>query len=112
MDEKTYELQFPIKIEKDGVEEEIKELKLGRIKGKHLKKIPKDCITDSGISMEGALILICQSAIPVDWKESIWAIAYFYHFPPNSIWEMDLGEINFWERGIEKISQQMRKDYG
>ena len=41
MDKKTIQLDHPIKINKDGIDVECKEITIGRLKTKHLKALPK-----------------------------------------------------------------------
>jgi len=41
MDKKTITLEHPIKLIKDGIDVECKEITIGRLKTKHLKLLPK-----------------------------------------------------------------------
>ena len=37
----------------------------------------------------------------------IWGVAWFYHFPPDKIWNMYVDEIIFWDKGISEITKML-----
>ncbi len=37
----------------------------------------------------------------------IWGIGYNFKFPPDSIWEMTIEDLDFWSRGCEQINKWM-----
>ncbi len=43
------------------------------------------------------------------WEDGVGAIAYYLHFPPSEIWDMELDEICFWCEQIQKQSDAIRR---
>lgn len=59
---KTIKLKHPIRLEKDGKIEEIGELKIGRLKLKHIKKFPKG-LFDEGKTDTSELMPVLPSIV-------------------------------------------------
>lgn len=39
----------------------------------------------------------------------MWAVAYTFHFSPESIGDMTVQELKFWNQGIGWINEQMKR---
>ena len=50
--------------------------------------------------------------IPSDWEELLWSIAYSFHFPPSEIWEMEISDLIFWNRGTSFINEKLSESIG
>jgi len=35
----------------------------------------------------------------------IWAIGYSFKFPPSELWEMNMDDLNFWDKGAGQIAK-------
>jgi len=35
----------------------------------------------------------------------MWAIAYTFHFSPESLWDMTIEDMMFWTEGIKKVKE-------
>lgn len=71
---KIINLQYPIEFEKDGEKNTITEVKLGRLKAKHLKKLPKDFfnIDKGNISPDQVIPIISViSGIPLELVDEL-----------------------------------------
>lgn len=43
---------------------------------------------------------------PSDWKETIGALAKYFHFPPSELWEFEMDDLVFWS---DRMSEQVKE---
>jgi len=89
MDEKIIELKYPIPVPKEGGGiVEVSQLKLGRLKAKHLRALPKDFEEREG---------------KVEPAELIPLIAAIADLPESSVDELDLEDLMTFAEDLESF---------